>query len=131
MGIKQLEQTLKIDVKAALGCTEPITIALTTCHAARLVKNEIISIKVKLSTNLFKNAMEVGIPGTCGERGIPLAAALGCFSPKEKPDLTLLEGISENWLKKAKKLVDEDKVKLELASEIHGLLCDVQIKTVN
>ena len=114
MSLKQLERTLRLDLKPALGCTEPIAIALGTCKAKRLTSGEPASIILQLSTNLLKNAMEVGIPGTNGQRGIILAAALGCLSPAEDPSLTLLEGMTDEWLTKAKQIVAKNIIKIEL-----------------
>ncbi|MFZ5951438.1 MAG: serine dehydratase subunit alpha family protein [Candidatus Rifleibacteriota bacterium] len=127
MSLATLENTLKLDIKAALGCTEPIAIALATCKARRLVGKDIEKIELKLSTNLLKNAMEVGIPGTRGDRGIPLAAALGCFTTMEEPNLTLLEGVDEKWLEKAGKLVSRDAVSIDLASGKHGLFVEAKV----
>ncbi|MDD3147396.1 MAG: L-serine ammonia-lyase, iron-sulfur-dependent, subunit alpha [Candidatus Riflebacteria bacterium] len=128
MSLAQLEKTLKLDIKAALGCTEPITIALATCKARRLTSAAIAKITLRLSTNLLKNAMEVGIPGTGGQRGIPLAAALGCFSAAENPGLTLLEGMSKEWLEQARNFVERDLIDLDLASEKHGLFVDALVE---
>ena len=127
MGLATLENTLKLDIKAALGCTEPITIALATCKARRLVTEKIDKIELRLSTNLLKNAMEVGIPGTRGDRGIPLAAALGCFATMSEPDLTLLEGVDANWLEQSRKLVERDKISIELAEGMHGLFIEAKV----
>lgn len=131
MSLNQLEKTLKIDLKAALGCTEPIAIALGTCKAKRLTTGKTANILLRLSTNLLKNAMEVGIPGTCGQRGISLAAALGSLSPAETPSLTLLEGMTPEWLEEAKKLVDSGIVHIELVPEMHGLYMDVIVTDEN
>ncbi len=125
MSLKQLEKTLKLDLKAALGCTEPIAIALGACKAKRLTTGKVSKILLRLSTNLLKNAMEVGIPGTGGQRGITLAAALGSLSPVENPSLTLLEGMTEEWLNEAKKMNDSGIVHVELVSEMRGLYMDV------
>jgi L-cysteine desulfidase len=125
--ISALEETLNADIKAALGCTEPIAIALATCKARRLVAPEIDSIELKLSTNLLKNAMEVGIPGTHGDRGIPLAASLGCFATMQEPNLTLLEGLSEQQLDQARKLVEANKISIELAEGMHGLFIQARV----
>ena len=125
MSVKQLEQTLSLDLKAALGCTEPIAIALCTCKAKRLTSDKPSNIILKLSTNLLKNAMEVGIPGTGGQRGIILASALGCLSPAENPSLTLLENMTPEWLEEAKKMVEANIIHIELVSEMHGLYMDV------
>ncbi len=125
MSVKQLEQTLSLDLKAALGCTEPIAIALCTCKAKRLTSDKPSNIILKLSTNLLKNAMEVGIPGTGGQRGIILASALGCLSPAGNPSLTLLENMTSEWLEEAKKMVEANIIHIELVSEMHGLYMDV------
>jgi len=128
MSLAQLEKTLKLDIKAALGCTEPITIALATCKARRMAGENIKKISLRLSTNLLKNAMEVGIPGTSGQRGIPLAAALGCYSLKETPGLTLLENMNEEWLGRARDLVARDLITIDLAGEKHGLFIDALVE---
>ncbi len=128
MSLQHLEKTLKLDIKAALGCTEPITIALAACKACRLTKAGIISVNLKLSTNLLKNAMEVGIPGTGGQRGIQLSAALGCFAQSDKPDLTLLNNMTSEWLEKARSFVDQEKINIELISEKHGLFVEAMVE---
>jgi len=128
MSLAQLEKTLRLDIKAALGCTEPITIALATCKARRMTSSEIAKITLRLSTNLLKNAMEVGIPGTGGQRGIPLAAALGCYSEAEEPGLTLLENMNDAWLDQARQFVDRDLITIDLASEKHGLFVDALVE---
>lgn len=128
MSLAQLEKTLKLDIKAALGCTEPITIALAACKAIRMTGENIKKISLRLSTNLLKNAMEVGIPGTGGQRGIPLAAALGCYSRAETPGLTLLENMDETWLNQARNFVARDLITIDLASEKHGLFVDALVE---
>jgi L-cysteine desulfidase len=128
MSLAQLERTLKLDIKAALGCTEPITIALAVCKARRLTAGKTRHINLKLSTNLLKNAMEVGIPGTGGLRGIPLAAALGCFSAAEEPGMTLLEGMTDKWLLRAREFVDGDLVDIELVPDKHGLFVEACVE---
>lgn len=127
MSLAQLERTLKLDIKAALGCTEPITIALATCKAMRLTSGSIKRINLRLSTNLLKNAMEVGIPGTGGQRGIPLAAALGCFSKAKEPNLTLLEGMNKKWLQQSRDFVEQDRVDIELVADKYGLFVEARV----
>jgi L-cysteine desulfidase len=126
MTITLLETLLRKDVKPALGCTEPVTIALAACHAARQAGGDVQSLDVRLSTNLLKNAMEVGIPGTQGEHGIPLAAALGCLSPATALDLKLLEGIDPDWLNRARSLVSSGRITLALEPGRPGLFVDAR-----
>lgn len=127
MSLAELEKLIKLDSKEALGCTEPISIALATCKASRLLESDISKIHLKLSTNLLKNAMEVGIPGTKGETGIPIAAALGCVVTSSEPDMQLLEGVDEQLLAKARKLVAEDRIEIELAPKKYGLFVDATL----
>ncbi len=127
MAIAQLECTLRNDVKPALGCTEPIAIALAACRAQGLIEEEPKEITVRLSSNLLKNAMEVSIPNTNGQHGIALAAALGCLYKDPKPDLTLLEGLSPETLEKAKNIVKQDIISIEIAEEEQGLYLDIII----
>ena len=61
----------------ALGCTEPVAIALAAAKA-EIIQGEPQKIKIRVSSNIFKNAMAVGIPGT-DRVGIDIAGALGVF----------------------------------------------------
>ena len=66
------------EVVPAIGCTEPIAVALCTARAAELLDTQPEKIEVRLSANILKNAMGVGIPGT-GMIGLPIAVALGAL----------------------------------------------------
>ncbi|RCK81017.1 MAG: Inner membrane protein [Candidatus Ozemobacter sibiricus] len=119
-----LEEALHHDIKPACGCTEPAAIALAACHATRLAGGEIERLEVQVSTNLFKNAVEVGIPGTHGARGIELAAALGCVLSDGPTDLTILNAIDEARLAKAQSLVQDGRIVLRLDQSRQGLHLD-------
>ena len=73
------------EVKPALGCTEPGAVALATATASRALEERARSIRLRLSANVFKNGISVGIPGTRGLRGNLMAAALGalCGDPEK------------------------------------------------
>ncbi|HEY9070225.1 MAG TPA: L-serine ammonia-lyase, iron-sulfur-dependent, subunit alpha [Candidatus Ozemobacteraceae bacterium] len=121
MSIEKLEHAIRCDVKAACGCTEPVTIALAACHAARQAGGSVRRLRLNVSTNLFKNAMEVGIPGTGGAHGIPLAAALGIHAPHPTPDLRLLSNIDASWLDKARRMVADGAIELHIDQDQAGL----------
>ena len=59
---------IKREVVPAVGCTEPIAVALCAAVAAETLGREggqkPEHIEVRLSANILKNAMGVGIPGT-------------------------------------------------------------------
>ena len=77
---------IKKEVKPALGCTEPIAVALAVAKAAEVLreqKEKTAKITVEVSANILKNAMGVGIPGT-GMNGLYIASALGACCGKSK-----------------------------------------------
>ena len=76
MSNPELLQLLRSEVIPAIGCTEPIAVALCTARAKELLGAEPDSITVHLSKNVYKNALAVGIPNT-GMTGLPIAIALG------------------------------------------------------
>ena len=74
------------EVVPAMGCTEPMAVALCTAKATELLYSKPEKICVKLSANVLKNAMGVGIPGT-GMIGLPIAIALGTLIGKSEYQL--------------------------------------------
>ena len=78
---KQYINLIKREVKPALGCTEPIAVALAVAKAAEILREQnekTAKITVEVSANILKNAMGVGIPGT-GMNGLYIASALGAL----------------------------------------------------
>ncbi|MBF0313385.1 MAG: serine dehydratase subunit alpha family protein [Oligoflexia bacterium] len=122
---KVVEKMLALDVKVATGCTEPVTIALAVLYACReLTGEQLQKLTIRPSINLFKNAMEVGIPGTDYNHGVPLAAALGAVLAREKgitPGLNILSKISQCHFTSAKSLVSAGTIAIEIDYATHGL----------
>ena len=87
----ELLQLLRSEVIPAIGCTEPIAVALCTARAKELLGAEPDSITVHLSKNVYKNALAVGIPNT-GMTGLPIAIALGATVGKSE---YMLEGLRD------------------------------------
>lgn len=85
----QLLQLLRSEVIPAIGCTEPIAVALCTARAKELLGAEPDKITVYLSKNVYKNALAVGIPNT-GMTGLPIAIALGATVGKSEYMLEVL-----------------------------------------
>ena len=85
----ELLQLLRSEVIPAIGCTEPIAVALCTARAKELLGAEPDSITVHLSKNVYKNALAVGIPNT-GMTGLPIAIALGATVGKSEYMLEVL-----------------------------------------
>ena len=89
MNSEHILQLLHQEVIPAIGCTEPIAVALCVARATELLGAEPDRITVHLSKNIYKNAMAVGIPNT-GMTGLPIAIALGATIGKSEYKLEVL-----------------------------------------
>ena len=87
---EQIIALIKREVVPAIGCTEPIAVALCVAKATETLGCRPEHIKVLLSANILKNAMGVGIPGT-DMIGLPIAIALGALIGKSEYELEVLK----------------------------------------
>lgn len=95
---------VKREVVPAIGCTEPMAVALCTAKAAELLGEAPVEIKALLSANILKNAMGVGIPGT-DMIGLPIAIALGAIGGKSDLELEVLRDVSPAHIERAKEMI--------------------------
>ena len=115
------------EVKPALGCTEPIAVALAVAKAVEIIQDNCCSrclegwrlhadlhIDVAVSGNILKNGMGVGIPGT-GMVGLPIAAALGAVCGDSSRNLDVLDCVNEATVERAKELVRGKAVRIRVA----------------
>ena len=111
----EIIELLHKEVKPALGCTEPIAVALAAAKAAELLSiSEIPEIFVEVSGNILKNGMGVGIPGT-DMIGLNIAAALGAICGKSVYGLEVLKDLTPKDVESAKCTITEGKVHVSLA----------------
>lgn len=113
MGCCNYIQILKTELVPALGCTEPIAVALATAKCKEVLKNIPEEIKIYVSGNILKNGMGVGIPGT-GMTGLDIAAALGAIGGDSKAELEVLKEITEKDINLAKDYIKNGKVSIAL-----------------
>ncbi len=91
------------EVVPAMGCTEPVAVALCTAKATELLGTVPEEINVQLSRNVLKNAMGVGIPGT-GMIGLPIAIALGALIGKPEYELEVLRDVNPDAVAAGRKM---------------------------
>ncbi len=107
----QIISLINREVVPALGCTEPIAVALCVAKARELLGEMPEKIRLSLSGNIIKNAMGVGIPGT-GMIGLPIAVALGALIGKSDLGLEVLQEVNEEAVEKAKVFLDKDCIEI-------------------
>ena len=121
---KECIQLLKQDVTPALGCTEPVCVALCLAHAAKVLNEEIVSIDVDVNIGIFKNGMSAGIPNF-DHVGLKYAASLDAFLKNPEKDLRLFEDIDDEIKNKVYKFkdrqvrVDSSQTNLYVKGTIH------------
>ena len=128
MNIKdRLVEILKEEVKPALGCTEPVAVALACVKAKELLGEEIVKHSVLVSPNVYKNGMCVGIPGT--ERlGLKISVALGFIGGHSKNGLKVLETLTPEDVKMAEDYMDNAPINISPANTNEKVYIEVNLE---
>ena len=114
---EQIISLIHHQVVPAVGCTEPMAVALCVARAAELLGSKPEKVRVLLSANILKNAMGVGIPGT-GMIGLPIAIALGALIGKSEYQLEVIKELTPKGLEEGKKFIGENRIDIKLKEGI-------------
>src|SRR5574344_1974736 len=117
----QIIALVKKEVVPAIGCREPMAVALCVAKAAEVLGCKPEKITARLSANILKNAMGVGIPGT-GMIGLPIAITLGAQIGKSEYGLEVLRDLIPDDVKRWKQYISEQRIKIELKNNIEDKL---------
>ena len=113
----QIIRLIQREVVPAIGCTEPIAVALCVAKAAETLGCRPQQIDVRLSANILKNAMGVGIPGT-GMIGLPIAIALGALIGKSDYQLEVLRDCTPEAVAEGRLFIEEKRIQIGLKEGI-------------
>ncbi len=119
---------MKEEVKPALGCTEPVAVALAVARAREELEGKPDRVEVVLSSNVFKNGATVGIPGSGGLKGNEVAAALALVSGKSEYGLEVLKDCGPDDVEVAMKLLRAGAVEVSVDREISGVFVHARVK---
>lgn len=124
--MKNYTKLLKKELITALGCTEPIAIALASAKAREVLGSMPKKIEVFCSGNIIKNVKGVTVPNTNGMKGVEAAVAIGTVAGVSSLGLEALSKVEQADIQKAKDLLDKDIIKVNLKQGIENL--DIEIK---
>lgn len=110
-------ELIKREVIPAIGCTEPIAVALCVAKATEILGCKPHRIEAHLSANILKNAMGVGIPGT-GMIGLPIAIALGALIGKSEYGLEVLKECTPDAVEAGKRMIADEAISIKLKEGI-------------
>ena len=114
---KQIIALMQREVVPAIGCTEPVAVALCVAKATETLGCLPEHISLYLSANILKNALGVGIPGT-GMIGLPIAVALGALIGKSEYQLEVLKDSTPEAVEKGKAFIAEKRISISLKENI-------------
>ena len=113
---EQIIALMKREVVPAVGCTEPMAVALCVSRATEALGCRPEKITALLSANILKNAMGVGIPGT-GMIGLPIAIALGALIGKSEYQLEVIKDVCPEAIEQGKQYIDEGRIDIQLKQD--------------
>lgn len=125
-----LKEFLAREVVPALGCTEPGAVALATARAREeLSTDQVERISVRVSDSIYKNGMNVGVPGASGETGNALAAALGALAGRADLGLEVLRDCTPAHVRVAKSMLSEGRVEVVCLPNVHGVFVESRVES--
>ncbi|HER24385.1 MAG TPA: serine dehydratase subunit alpha family protein [Candidatus Atribacteria bacterium] len=119
---------LKRGIAPATGCTEPIAVAYAVAKAKEQTLGNLEYIKVQVDSKIYKNGLIAAIPGT-KEKGLIAAAAFGFLAGKTEKGFRVIEGLTDEDIKKAKQLIKENKITIVLNRNLKGLYIEANLVT--
>ena len=113
---EQIIALINREVVPAIGCTEPMAVSLCVAKAAEALGVRPARIDVLLSSNILKNAMGVGIPGT-GMVGLPIAIALGALIGRSEYELEVLRDVTPDAVEQGRQYMSEKRISIGLKKD--------------
>ena len=110
-------ELVKHEVVPAIGCTEPMAVALAVAKSKEILGDMPQQIEVWLSAGMLKNAMGVGIPGT-NMVGLPIAIALGAIVGKSEYKLEVLKDTTPEAVEAGRQFISEERIRIYRKKDI-------------
>lgn len=113
------------ELRPAMGCTEPIAIALAAAKAREVLGVLPTTLDIHLSGNVIKNAKAVSIPNSRGLKGIESAAILGMVGGNSTRGLEVISTVTDRDIEQTKRLLEDRICTTHLAFDVPLLYIEV------
>ena len=127
---ESLLRFLRNDVAPALGCTEPVCVALCAANAAAQLDGPVDRIEVTVNPNIYKNGMSAGIPNF-HRVGLEYAAALGALLRNPEKSLELMEDVTPEIRRAAEDMAAGMQVRVQIDPEQAALYVRCVLRSGN
>lgn len=114
-------ELLKRELIPAMGCTEPIAVALAAARAREELGRLPERMTVRCSGNVVKNVKGVVVPNTDGRKGIEVSAVLGAVAGRSRQELEVLSGVTQTELEQMESLRKKGICRVALLENVPGL----------
>ena len=101
---------LREELIPALGCTEPISVALAAANARDALGVMPEKLDVQVSNNIVKNVKSVVVPNTGGMKGIEAAAAIGAVAGEADRVLEVISRVDDAGREKMRRFMAEKEI---------------------
>jgi len=125
---KELLRVLRDEMKPAVGCTEPVAVALASSKAYQAVGGELEGISITTDSALFKTSRTCVVPGTSGT-GYALTAVLGILVGEPSLELEVLKRVEEKSIVKAKSWLKKGIVEVAMKEGEVGIYVEAVVRT--
>jgi len=105
-------QLLNANISKTMGCTDIGVVGYIASIGAYILRNKKIdSVELLMSEELYKNSVNVGVPGL-KKSGLDKALALGILLKNPNKQLAVFESVTHNEIDKIEELLSEIDVKI-------------------
>lgn len=123
---EQCLNVLRHELIPALGCTEPIAIALAAAKARKVLGTFPEHLQVYCSGNIIKNVKGVTVPNSNGLKGIGVAAVLGCVGGDPDLELEALTTVKDSDIQETVRLLKTDFFCCKLKENVDNLYIEAE-----
>lgn len=119
---------LREELLEAMGCTEPIAIALAAARARDLLGTLPTAVDVQASGSILKNAKSVVVPHTGGLKGIEAAVAAGIVAGRAEEGLQVIARVAPEQLCEVERYCSAVPIRVKRAETDNDLDITVRVE---